>query len=452
MIVLVALILRLIGLTRESLWSDELFTAYSSLLKGPLDVIDFLAKDVHPPGHNLGVWGWVQIFGDSEFSLRLSSALGGVLLVPVAFRLGRQLFDVQTGLVAAFVSAILIQGVYFSQELRANIWMAFLSALAVSLAIDYVRSRGVGSLVLLTLVSIANFYSHYFGSMFSILLWAGVVWRVRQKGDSVWPAVGAGAISFLAFAPWVSIALNSVKGPHWLQRPGPKELAEIVNVFYGPGYVLDLLAVLVLAAGFFFARPKQATTERSKEWWVALWLLVPFAAAVGFSYAIRPVYWPRSMLLGYGSAAIILARALIYLAKSPSRVWPVAIAFTAVHYGLHFATGKGYFVTPTKQQVRETAQFIADHNMEGLPIFAAGWDRLNFTYYFRRTKNEALLQSVSKDELKERGLANVLRAPRFWVASAGVNIDELEDVSQNFEIEQRGEYLQARAYLLRRKQ
>lgn len=462
-IVLLATVIRVVGLTRESLWYDELFTATGALLNSPGDVISFLAKDVHPPGHLLAVWAWVQVLGESEFALRLFSVLGGVLLVPAVFRLGRQLFDVRTGLVSAFISAILIQGVYYSQEARANIWIALFSAVAASLAIDYIRSRKPWALAGLVLVSIANFYFHYFGALFSVLLFAGLVWQIRLKKGNVWPVVFAGAVPFLAFLPWLPVALGSatrsysvvtgtITKAYWFPRPNAKSIAEIVNIYYGPGYVLDLLALVALVAGFLMARRKARAAEKSAEKWLVLWILVPLTVAVVVSFVVRPIYLPRNMFLGFAAASILLARALQYVAQSSPRIWPVAIALAIAHYGLHFATGKGYFVSPTKQQVRELAQFIAEHNSENLPIWTSGHDKLNLTYYLRGTKDVELLRWVDEDELKEKGMANVATEPRFWIASSSVNINELEDISQNFEIEQSRELFFARAYLVRRKQ
>src|SRR5687768_5657827 len=80
-ITILAAIVRFVGLTRDSLWTDEIFSGYASQLASITDVIQYVSHDVHPPGYFIALWAWAQVFGDSDYSLRALSALGGVLLV-----------------------------------------------------------------------------------------------------------------------------------------------------------------------------------------------------------------------------------------------------------------------------------------------------------------------------------------------------------------------------------
>ncbi len=450
-IVLLAALLRLVGLTRESFWIDELFSAYAAIQNNVNAVVEFVQTDVHPPGYFVALWAWAQVFGEGEYSLRSFSAIGGILLIPVVFRLGRQLFDVRTGLVSAFVSALLLQGVSYSQEVRAYIWLAFLSALMVTLAIDYVRSSSPWALAGMCVVSVANIYVHYFGTLFTVLLWGATIWRIGKLGGRVGLPVLAALGSLLAFVPWIPVALGSVGKSNWIQSPTPKSIAEVANIFYGPGWPLDLLCLAMIAAGMLLSRREKLPQARKTELWLLWWILAPLLSSLAVSVAIRPVYAPRNMLLAFAAASILLARSILYVAQFRHRAWPVAIAFMLVYYGLHFTTGKGYLVRTTKQQVRETSQFIVQYNVDQLPIVVTDKDRVHFYYYLRGTGNERLLQAAGAS-LRPDDMGEAIKFHRFWLASTANPAEPVENLVKDFEIERRGVFHDARAYLLRRKQ
>ena len=79
-VIILAAVLRIYGLERTSFWYDEAFSWH--LVSLPfLEMYQETLKDTHPPLFNLLAWTWVQIFGDSEFALRLLSALFGTATV-----------------------------------------------------------------------------------------------------------------------------------------------------------------------------------------------------------------------------------------------------------------------------------------------------------------------------------------------------------------------------------
>src|SRR5438105_11223564 len=89
-ILLLAAALRIPTLGRESLWMDEGLTAW--LVKMPWrEMIEQIKNwEQTPPGLHAILWVWVRIFGDSEVSLRMPSALLGVWAVWWMSRLGRE--------------------------------------------------------------------------------------------------------------------------------------------------------------------------------------------------------------------------------------------------------------------------------------------------------------------------------------------------------------------------
>lgn len=121
LIFVLAVIIRLINLN-QSLWLDEATSAMSTFLYDAKTLItQFSPRDFHPPFYYLFLDFWVQIFGNSEISLRLPSVFFSVLT-------GYILMKIFRGSDLLFLFNPLI--VYFSQEARMYSMATFFVALS----------------------------------------------------------------------------------------------------------------------------------------------------------------------------------------------------------------------------------------------------------------------------------------------------------------------------------
>ena len=85
-LVLLAAFLRIKGLTFQSFWLDELFSAsFSDPDNRIQQVVMLTVEDVHPPVYQIILWFWYKIFGYSDLAGRSLSALAGILTVPAIF-------------------------------------------------------------------------------------------------------------------------------------------------------------------------------------------------------------------------------------------------------------------------------------------------------------------------------------------------------------------------------
>ena len=100
-IIVLGAVLRLHGLTQESLWTDEIYTWKRTQYDSFGDVFRIgLRGDVHPPFLYAFYFFIVKYCGDSETVLRLPAALCGILAIPAMFLLGARLYSYQEGLSA----------------------------------------------------------------------------------------------------------------------------------------------------------------------------------------------------------------------------------------------------------------------------------------------------------------------------------------------------------------
>ena len=128
-IMLLASALRFFQLDAQSMWFDEA----ARLLIAQTDVASIVREtggDTLPPLHHLILHFW-GLAGDQDFWLRLPAVAFGLLLVAVVFTLGKCLFGTKTGLISAFIMAVMPYQVYQSQQANIYSLLVLLAALQI---------------------------------------------------------------------------------------------------------------------------------------------------------------------------------------------------------------------------------------------------------------------------------------------------------------------------------
>ena len=273
--------LRFATLDLQSFWVDEGATVL--LLRGDFgDLLDGLTiTEKTPPLYYVLAWLWGQPFGTGEIGVRSLSALGGVLTVPVAFALGRELVSERAGLVAATLVAVNPLLVWYSQEARAYALLVLLSALATLYAVRTLRGAD-GALWRWALASALALASHYF-ALFAIGPLA--LWVVLRSSDRRRALVATGAIGATGLA-LLPLAIDQSHNPGSNFITGTGLITRLTQVpkqfllgFDAPLEVAFTIAALGLAAaGIWLAREQRGARGALALGLTAVGL--PLAAAV----------------------------------------------------------------------------------------------------------------------------------------------------------------------------
>jgi uncharacterized membrane protein len=137
LILLLASFLRIYNIGSESFWIDEGSTAMTLKYHNSGDILrniyDYggvlpeyykVVSDLPVYYYTLSYWS--QLFSISEVSLRMFSALFGVLSIIPVFFIAKELFGKKTALLSSFLFAISIPAIEFSQEARLYTLFLFL--------------------------------------------------------------------------------------------------------------------------------------------------------------------------------------------------------------------------------------------------------------------------------------------------------------------------------------
>lgn len=341
-ILAVAMALRVAALS-QTLWYDEAYTAM--LAKMPLtQMVAATAGDVHPPTWYLIEIAFVRLFGMSEASLRLPSAILGVMTVWLTYRLARTLFDERTALVSAGIMAINPFAVYYSQEARMYALLmvavllaclgaverrAWLLALGVALTL---MSHNLG-MVYIPFIAMATRKSDWRKNSVAMLMgaipwlaWLPQLFRQSTSGQfsgSYWISYFTGNSVVRLLAELTQLWLPHFR-PEWLARIGALvafsllvfPLVEVVRRRAGPAVILAMLVIgpglleLAISAAWqpvILAR----TLAGCLPAWCALiawWITLP-----------RRWNVPRMALIGMAAGVVIATTVSLYsFERSPN--------------------------------------------------------------------------------------------------------------------------------------
>ena len=92
-ILLLALLIRLLGILSRPVWYDEAFAILFSekgpgaMLYGTLAPAGAGSADIHPLGYYTLLWLWMKLFGESLPAARLLSIIAGLITVFLVYRI-----------------------------------------------------------------------------------------------------------------------------------------------------------------------------------------------------------------------------------------------------------------------------------------------------------------------------------------------------------------------------
>ena len=275
-ILLLAMFLRFYTLDAQSLWSDE----GNSLALSQTSFSQIAARtayDIHPPLYYWLLKIWVTVSGTSEFSARSLSALLGVLVVVLTYRLGTLFFSREVGLTAAFLGAITPFQIYYAQEARMYMLMMALACLCVWLAGQiFVASKPSLWLMLAYSVCVAGgLYTQYtFPTILAVInLGAlGFLWAHKSRLGQ-W--IAWQFVPLLLYLPWLPTAYRQITT--WPSLMESASLSQISLTIFG-----------YLSLGLSY--------KAVSNWWMGIFALV-LMLGVWHSWQKPRLGWPAGLLM-----------------------------------------------------------------------------------------------------------------------------------------------------------
>lgn len=241
---LIALGLRLSGITFESLWLDE---AYQSLI----DIYQMQLPEVHsatinantvnaflfkfnqtcnlstliqnfrqfdplcPPLYAVCLNFWVNIFGGSDFALRVLSLVFSLLAITITYIFSLRLFGIQIAILSSVLLAFSPFDIYYAQEARMYSLVFLMSCLSGLSLLCFLRSKDtVNTVLMLILHSISTWgliNAHYTALFVPAFLGLFCLCFLTKNKEwtKLFSLFGAWTLTALLCLPWLPLFLEA---------------------------------------------------------------------------------------------------------------------------------------------------------------------------------------------------------------------------------------------------
>jgi mannosyltransferase len=385
----VGLALRLVYFDQQSLFADDLSTAWIVTGEGLGEAIDRVQTDqeITPPLFFVVTWLTAQL-GDSTAWLQLPSVVFGTVTIPLVCVLGVKTVGRGAGLVGAALTALSPYQIFFSTEARAYamvLMLVLLSTLALLTALDTGRRRWWAAYAAL---SCAVMYTHYTGAF---VLLAQALWALWAHRESWRPLLAANGIAAIGFLPWLPSYIDDSEAPttHILEiiHPFGLELATTDVVRWavgfpvgfpfrppgtlpGTGGLLLLAAGLAIAIGWLGVQPARRGVPASgfrPSPRVVLVVLLAMATPVGaglYSLVGTDVFASRNLIASWPGTALLFGALVTAVTVPVVRAAAVALVLSAYCIG----TVKLFDDDFRRPDYDSVAQFIDSTGQPGDPV------------------------------------------------------------------------------------
>lgn len=414
--------LRFYRLEREPLWFDEAYTVLSVQL--PVHgILERLRGEGNAPLYYLVLHFWTAVFGDSEYTVRLPSALLGSVTIPLVYWVGARMFSRPAGIIAASLAAVSPLHIHYSQEARMYPLVPPLAVIVLYAVYRLVIAPGPRACLALALAGLAGLYTQYY--FLFLLPLAGVAIWGRDRRQSLLYTIGGLALVGLGFAAWIPSFLDQATnsspdwiGTFWSTRSiavaVPWSLQSLGPGAFYPGWAtfkfassrvtgaLSLALAALIVGGavvqLYQSAPRRDGGRAAEDGTTALALtcgavLLPLSLAFVVSLLRRPIYVvARYDLIAWGAYCLLAGAVLSRLNRA------AAVGVTALWIGIAAFTLWPYLTTerPKRNYAdmgNRTAQMLTARARPGEEVVFTAATRTMTQYYLRKDPDRLRLAS-----------------------------------------------------------
>lgn len=428
-ILAVAASFRLWRVESHSLWLDEAFSVLAAARPLP-ETLRMLADCSAQPLYHVILHYWMRWGGTGEAHVVRLSAVFGLMLVALAYRVGTLRFSRPVGMVAGLLTALSPIHLFYSRQARMYGLLALVSLAAVfALERACERGRRLDWLVYATLAA-AAMYTHLYGLFIPVIAFA-LIWTRRWDRMTVRRALFSHLGILLVYVPWLPSLWRQVSEHHTphLDRPG---VLDVLRSFYyfSFGQPLSVAATPHLirwALSLIFAGLLVlglCAVWRRRSVWV-FYLILPLGLAYLISF-IKPAYfagrydmmvfpaWTLLVAVGFTTVRPLALRWAIGTAVIGLMLWPLSLYLRSV---------------TNERPWNDIADLIVKQAEVGDVIIFTGLSRPPVQYYLGKTGRRLILHSYPSD--LERHMAWIDRArmtahPEALVRDADALLEHVE--------------------------
>jgi uncharacterized membrane protein len=309
-ILILALLVRLLGIISRPIWYDEAFAilfsekGFGAMLYGTLAPTGAGSADIHPLGYYTILWLWMKIFGESLLATRLLSVIAGLVTVYLVYLIAFEaLSDAKTARLSMLFAALAPFQIHYSQEIR---MYSFLTMWLLLATYAYQRGSKTGNWRWWILFSVSAALAQYTHNLAAFYLIALALLPILQKNwQALRAVVFAGVGALILYIPWaiqLPAQFSKVQSAYWVERPDISKLFTLLIVYITNTPLPSVLvagvlaiALMIVIVGFIQTFRYSHQTKAKDGLWLLYLSFAPPILLFLFSQW-RPVYIERALL------------------------------------------------------------------------------------------------------------------------------------------------------------
>ena len=401
-VIVLGAVLRLKGLTAQSLWLDELDSVRITLSTGLSAIIEFCRTYVHPPLYFLLLRLWEIPFGSGEYALRAFSALAGIAGIPAVYLLGKELFNKTAGFFAAALVALNLYHISYSQEVRSYSMLFLLTVLSFLAFVRLVRNPGRRRALAYAAAVTLLIYTHYFGLFVfaSQIVAALYMLAGRERRPHLIKNLGLSALLVtVLYLPWFKPALGIARlASFWTDQPAADFFVGYFKLFLGfePLLIILFSGLLLL---YLASRPDSISFEYHKLVLLS-WMFIPLFLPYWRSFNHPSPMIDRNTIVVLPAIFLAVAGALSTVPEKRARALLFSVLLIMSGMSLFFTQGN-YYRKSIKEPWRDIARLVVECDpAKKYPVFAHPY----YDYYLNRIfrAGREIDPSGNAEEIKRR--------------------------------------------------
>ena len=373
-IILTAVIVRLYNITYQSIWIDEAFSIHHAE-KSIWYVLSL--NDSTPPLYYTILHLWIFLWGDSSLSVRILSAIFGVLSVYVIYLLASFMFNKRIGIYSSIITSLSPLHVYYSQEARAYSLLFLMSILSMYFYSRFIKDLKISSIIFYIISSVLLLYSHAYGIF--IIIAQNIHYFLTNsftlsRKKRAWILTQVGILIF--YLPWLlKLQFLPRDFNSWIPAPNFIEFIGLVyripsgQVLSSFGFVL-MLIFTILIIRFRLHHQKNLLL-------LLLWIFVPVLIPFIFSLVFLHIFIHKYVLFVSFPVFIIAANSISNFSKRAKSLFLVLlIIFSLITIIIQSNT-------LNKDRWEEVSEFVV-HNKKPNDkiVIIKSYETIPFLYYF----------------------------------------------------------------------
>ena len=420
--VLVGVFLRFYGLGIQSFWFDEIGTVGLATYPNLKRFFSFLlAADVHPPLYHIFTYYWVKLFGVSEISLRIISAIAGSLALIPAYFISRNVFNKYIASSVTILMALSATAIYYSQEARSYALVLFLSSILTLLWLKMIKKLNSAEisrteLLIYGIIAVITAYTHYFGTalvFFQLIYLIFISFNMRRR------IRGFILISFLAaimFLPWFTLHMMFLKstfgGSFWIKKQGLSFYIGLINFVFNKYLIWLIFIPFILNKKLFIQNLSQKWEDKEFSSLISALLYLVIVPVIVFSLISlhTPVLIERYFMILL-PASYLLMVLMVHLnpdfSEIKGNIYILIFALIGTIIFLFPPDIKNMkinsYYQPHKQDWRQASKYIADNYSDNSVILVTKYPRV-YRYYFEKSfkdKSKILINNCNISSYSE---------------------------------------------------